>query len=292
MSDKPSGKPENGRRNKILIGLGAIALFGAGWLAYRAWAFVTTDNAFVQGHTVMIASKVPGIVNEVLVDENQAVKEGQILVRIDPRDIQNQLAQIEAELGSSQARLRDAQTTFHRISSLYSKGAVAQQQFDTASATYKDSMKRATAIEAQLAQSKLNLSYADIKAPSDGMIARRSVEPGQVVPVGQPLLGFVEGRTRWIVANFKETDLPELKIGRAAHVDVDAIPGKRFRAEVESFSPSTGATFTLLPPDNATGNFTKVVQRVPVRLKLLDLAPEDIRELRVGLSAEVTVRAH
>ena len=132
-------------------------------------------------------------------------------------------------------------------------------------------------------------SYTKIIAPSDGIIAKKSVEKGAFVGVGTPLLGFVQAKERWVVANFKETDLASIHIGSKSTVDVDAIPSKTFSGEVESISPSTGATFSLLPPDNATGNFTKVVQRVPVRVKLKDLTNDDVDRLQAGLSAVVSI---
>jgi membrane fusion protein (multidrug efflux system) len=107
---------------------------------------------------------------------------------------------------------------------------------------------------------------------------------------GQPLFGFVSSDERWATANFKETEMKGVTPGKEAEIEVDAISGKKFEGVVESISPSTGATFSLLPPDNATGNFTKVVQRVPVRVKLINLSPEDIQLLQAGLSAEVKVK--
>jgi membrane fusion protein (multidrug efflux system) len=111
-----------------------------------------------------------------------------------------------------------------------------------------------------------------------------------VIPPGQPLFGFVESSSRWVMANFKETEITHIEKGKAVKIEVDALPGQEFKGEVESLSPSTGAVFSLLPPDNATGNFTKVVQRVPVKIKLLDLTPNDIEKLQAGLSANVSIK--
>ncbi len=240
----------------------------------------------------MIAPKVPGIVTDVLVDENQTVNEGDTLIKIDQRDYVNQAALAKADLGSSDARMKDAETNFNRLKSLYKGGAVSQQQFDTANTLFKTESKKNAAAHAQVDQAQLNLAYTQIKAPSNGIIARRSVEKGQVVPQGQPLLGFVSSESRWVIANFKETDMSRIKVGAKATVGVDSLDGQVYQGEVESISPSTGATFTLLPPDNATGNFTKVVQRVPVKIKLKNLKPEDTTKLQVGLSVEVSVKTN
>jgi membrane fusion protein (multidrug efflux system) len=145
---------------------------------------------------------------------------------------------------------------------------------------------------AQVNEAQLNLDYTKITAPVDGKVGRKSFEVGMLATAGQPLLGFVSNSERWVTANLKETDMKDIAEGKKAYVTVDAIPSRTFEGTVESISPGTGATFTLLPPDNATGNFTKVVQRVPVRIKLLNLTESDIDRLQNGLSAEVKIRAH
>lgn len=272
----------------IVVGaVAAVVLVIFGWYE---WSHVSTDNAQVQAHTLMLSSKVSGIVTEVLVNENDSVKEGQVLARIDSKDYSNSVNQTEAELESAKVKFRDAETNYRRMAELYKKNVVSRQQYDTAEATYRELNKRVMAISAQVAQAKLNASYTEIKAPSDGRIARKAVEPGMVIPVGQPLFGFVDSSLRWVTANFKETEISNIAKGKPVKIEVDALPGREFHGEVESMSPSTGAVFSLLPPDNATGNFTKVVQRVPVRIKLLNLTPDDVERLQAGLSANVTVR--
>ena len=279
-----------GKRKQVMIGGGIIAAIVVIIFGWYEWSHVSTDNAQINAHTLMLSSKVSGIVMEVLVQENDAVKAGQVLARIDSKDYNNSLRAIEADLESARVKLRDAETNYNRMASLFKQNVVSRQQYDTAEATYRELSKRVVAIQAQVAQAQLNASYTEIKAPSDGRIARKAVEPGMVIPVGQPLFGFVDSSLRWVTANFKETEIANITKGKKVKVEVDAIPGKDFEGEVESMSPSTGAVFSLLPPDNATGNFTKVVQRVPVRIKLLNLTPEDIEKLQAGLSANVVVR--
>ena len=279
-----------GKRKQVMTIGGIVAAIVIVIFGWYEWSHVSTDNAQIQAHTLMLSSKVSGIVMEVLVNENDVVKEGQVLARIDSKDYNNSLRQTEAELESAKVKFRDAETNYHRMSELYKKSVVSRQQYDTAEATYRELNKRVVAIQDQVAQAQLNASYTEVKAPSNGVIARKSVEPGMVIPVGQPLFGFVDSSERWVVANFKETEIAHIEKGKKVSIDVDALPGKDFHGEVESLSPSTGAVFSLLPPDNATGNFTKVVQRVPVKIKLLDLTPDDIMKLQAGLSANVTVR--
>ncbi|MDB5039179.1 MAG: hypothetical protein JWQ35_2707, partial [Bacteriovoracaceae bacterium] len=186
----------------------------------------------------------------------------------------------------------EAETNFKRAQDLFKTQAISRERFDNAQATFKDLDAKMKAAQAQLAQASLNLDYTKIVAPAAGTVARKSIEVGQTVMPGQALFGFVDGQSRWVTANLKETQLEDVKLGRPAVVEIDALSGKKFKGEVESVSPSTGAVFSLLPPDNSTGNFTKVVQRVSVRIKLLDLKPEDIQKLQVGLSAFVTIQAH
>ena len=134
-----------------------------------------------------------------------------------------------------------------------------------------------------------SLDNTKLRAPSDGFVAKKSVEIGQLAAAGVPLVGFVDAGERWVTANYKETDLSHIKAGAKAWIEVDAIKGRTFKGVIESVSAATGATFTLLPPDNATGNFTKVVQRVPVKIRFDNLSDADREDLRAGLSANVDV---
>ena len=238
---------------------------------------------------MLLAPKVPGYIVKVNVSDGAKVKQGDVLVQIDQRDFQNSLAQIKNDLVSMEARKKDAERNFHRLQELYSKGAVSQQQFDTVKTTFSEVKAKYDAVAAQVSQAELNLENTQIKAPADGVIAKSSAEVGQLAAPGAALVGFVGSEDRWITANFKETEIKNIKIGAAVEISVDAL-NTSFQGEVESISAATGATFALLPPDNATGNFTKVVQRVPVKIKFLKLSEQDKELLKAGLSAEVKVR--
>jgi membrane fusion protein (multidrug efflux system) len=280
------------KRNKIFVAIGTVVFFIVVYFVYQAVMYVTTDNAQVEAHAVMLAPKVAGFVSEVKVTEGQKVKKDDILVEIDDRDYQNTLRQVQGEKTSIEARKTDADKNFKRIAELYSKGAVSQQQYDTSAANNSDIKAKYDSISAQVAQAELNLENTKIKAPSNGFIAKKSAEVGQLASPGVPLIGFVDADERWIIANFKETDVESIVPGHAVEIDIDAISHKTFKGVVDSVSSATGATFTMLPPDNATGNFTKVVQRVPVKIKFTNLNDDDIELLKAGLSANVKVHKH
>lgn len=279
-------------KKNILTVIGSLAVIAAGWFMWDYIMYVTTDNAQIEGHFVMLAPKVGGYITKVNIEEGQRVKKGEVLVEIDPRDYENTYRQVAGELTSVEARKNDAERMYRRISQLKNQGAVSQQQFDTTSSTYNETKAKWDAVSAQVAQAQLNLTNTKIVAPSDGFIAKKSVEVGQLAAPGIPLIGFVDASERWVTANFKETDLASIKPGAKVKVEVDAIGGRNFEGKVQAISSATGATFTLLPPDNATGNFTKVVQRVPVKIGLDNLKEGDAEILRVGLSAFVRVSVH
>jgi membrane fusion protein, multidrug efflux system len=319
--------PKSSRRTVFLIMgviLAGLLLFGV-----RKWwwsrSHVSTDNAEVDGHIVPVLPKVGGYVAEVRVEENHNVKAGDTLVVLDDRDYRARLAQTEADLaallatvssrtrvGQAEAAVAQAQANavkanadLARIEPLASQNVVSQQQLDGARAA-------ATAAQAQLAQAQamlvgadarvaasrasrdqaaLQLSYTRIITPSAGVVSKKAVELGQLVQPGQPLMTVVPLEDVWVTANLKETETAEVAVGDSADITVDAYKGRHFRGHVESLSPATGAKFSLLPPDNATGNFTKVVQRIPVRIHLDDpLDPAHL--LRPGMSVVATIKTH
>jgi membrane fusion protein (multidrug efflux system) len=284
--------PSAETRKKVGIGLGAILLVLSGYFFYNQYMYVGTDNAYVQASSTLLSSKVSGIITKANVVENQKVKAGDVLVEIKSDDYDFAAAQSKSDMDALEAQVRGARLHYTRISDLYGKGAATKERLDSAEAQFKSLESKWKATQAQYNQAKLNLDYTRIVAPADGKIAKKAFEVGMLANVGQPLLGFVAGNERWVDANFKETDLVGISEGKKAYITVDAIPGKEFEGVVESISPATGATFSLLPPDNATGNFTKVVQRVPVRIKLLNLTEAETDRLQAGLSAEVKIKVH
>jgi membrane fusion protein (multidrug efflux system) len=323
---------------RVALLLAAVIAAGAyGAHTLRAiWGTQATDDAFVEGHLVYVSPRASGQVLEVLVAENQEVKAGDLLVRIDPADYEARLAHAQANLeiarnaiahsGASseaaaaqvrgaQARLKNAEQELARASELAARGAAsahvldaAQATRDAAAADLRAAQQREEAERAMLGsaapvkqataalrEAELALSYTTIAAPFAGRIGKKSVEVGATVQPGQPLLTIVATSGNWVVANFKETQIGAMKPGDPVEIRVDAYPDRAWRGHVDSISPATGAKYALLPPDNATGNFTKVVQRVPVKIVLDAVsgdgaAGEDPTALPVGLSVVARVR--
>lgn len=263
-------------RKKILVVAGGVVGLAILYEGYRMFTTEETDDAFVTTRVHAVGARVAGNVIEVLVMENQTVKKGQVLARLDKRDFEAQLK--SAEAGYARA---------HRDLSRW-QGAGGLQMADRLVMNADNA--NALTTEASLDQAKLRLEYTDIVAPEDGTIGARSVETGEGVLPGQALFSLVEN-TPWIVANFKEGQTGHIKPGQEVEIEVDAAPGYTFHGKVDSLAPGSGATFSLLPPDNATGNFTKVVQRIPVKI-VFD--PESLkgygRPLAAGMSSVVTVR--
>ncbi|NMG05332.1 HlyD family secretion protein [Brasilonema sp. UFV-L1] len=438
---QPPETPKHQKQIALILaalGVGAVA---AGGFGYRWWQYASThqetDNAQVAGHLHQVSSKIAGTVSQVLVNDNQQVQPGQLLIKLDPQDYQSKVQQTEAALENSRrqaqaaqaniklasettnaktvqaqgdvsaavaaistaqaavqeakagipaaqaqvkqaeagipaaqaqvaqanANLQKAQADYNRYNTLYQQGAIARQQLDTAKSAYdvavaqkdaaiqevnqaqarltsarvgvakaqsqlaqaqegvataqaklaasKGGLQQATAggeqttvnrnqyeaakaaiaqAEASLKDAQLQLSYTNITAPAAGRIGKKTVEVGNRVQAGTPLMSVVNDDS-WIVANFKETQLENMKPGEEVEIKLDAFPHHTFKGRVDSLSPASGAQFALLPPDNATGNFTKIVQRIPVKI-VFDKQSIKGYESRItpGMSADVSVQ--
>ena len=342
--------PRRLRPKRVILGL--VALLALGFAGQWGWHWWTdgrfeeaTDDAFLQADKVTVAPKVGGFVAESLVTDNQPVKAGDVIARIDDRDYQVALAQDEADLDKSkaslegvasaliqqQARIVEARADVAnarasldfatqeatRYNDLYARGAGTTQRsqqatsdlavkgavLDKANASYDAAQKQTDALRSledaaratlrrsqiNLEQAKLNISYTTIKAPISGVVGDRALRRGQLVQAGTSLLTIVPmGEAIYLVANFKETQVGRMVEGQAASFTIDAFGDHNFHGRIDSFAPGTGSQFALLQPENATGNFTKIVQRVPVKIALQPGDPL-IARLRPGLSAEATV---
>jgi membrane fusion protein (multidrug efflux system) len=335
------------RLRRVLMAGSAVALLAAStWYGWDYWNvgrfLVSTDDAYVKADNTTIAPKVSGYLTEVLAGDNEQVKAGQVLARIDPRDFQVALDQAKADVAaaratvaSKQAQLEiqeaviaaakatidvdNANKTFtrqenKRYSELASSGfgsvqnaqnaqardAGAEAAIQRDTANLASALKHVDLLRAELAQAEaasaraealqrqaeLNLGYTTITAPIDGMVGNRTLRTGQLVQAGTQLMSLVPVSGAYIIANFKETQLTNVHQGQAVDVEVDMFPGKTVHGHVDSLAPASGQEFALLPPDNATGNFTKVVQRIPVKIALDGGAAI---ELRPGMSVIPTI---
>lgn len=398
-NDEIAGSRNNGRSLKgtLLRVLLAVLVVAAAIVAFRWWEYTgiheSTDDAYVHGTISTVAPRVGGRVVEVFVDDNEQVREGDLLVRLDPtpfqvavdeakatvamaesrleaartsvtynRDLtdamirearaklavlERQLQSIAAdlqetkdEIAADQAVMKKAERDLSRYRILLDRGAVSQDQVDEAStqldvarAKYlvaqsaieskqkelaatgaqRDQLeaeisqaktgKISTVVQkhlaklaeaqleqagAQLRQAQLNLSYSEIRAPIDGFVSKKNVDVGNYVSVGSPLLAVVALHDVWVEANFKESQLDLLRIGQPVEIVADCYPDHPYKGHIESFSSGTGDAFSLLPPENATGNWIKVTRRIPVRIALDRVPPADF-PLRLGMSITATV---
>jgi membrane fusion protein (multidrug efflux system) len=326
----------------VALGVAGAADFGYDYLTTGRY-LETTDDAYVKADSTIISPKVSGYIAEVLVGDNQPVKAGQLLAKIDDRDFRSALDQANADVAASEAAVRnlDAQLALQqpvieqgtadvaaaeanlkfaqeeraRYDDLMKSGSGTIQRAQQTDAALREKVAqlqhgksgllaaqrkvdvlttdRAKAVaqldhaRAVAQQAALNLSYTEISAPVEGTVGARSLRVGQYVQAGTQLMAVVPLDAVYVVANFKETQLTYVRNGQPVEIRIDGFHETKLRGHVDSLSPASGLEFALLPPDNATGNFTKIVQRVPVKIALDDHSLTGL--LRPGMSAEPTV---
>jgi membrane fusion protein (multidrug efflux system) len=279
----------NRKLRLIVIGGAAAVVIAAvlvPWI-YFAFTHESTDDAFIDAHVSNIAARVAGQVTQVYIDDNQLVKEGDPLIEIDPPDYQVKLDQARARLLSAEALAGRTARDLRRYQRLIRTDEVTAQQLDTAKADADAAAASLLLQQAEVKQAELELSYTHVVAPESGRVTHKSVETGDYLKVGTPILATVPNQA-WVTANFKETQLTHMKPGQPVKIEVDAYPGRVFTGHVDSIQSGTGAQFSLLPPENATGNYVKVVQRIPVKI-LIDNT-DDAHPLVPGMSVVPTVK--
>jgi len=341
----PPGPRKKRKGKLVVIGVVGLVVLIAVVVYYIHFIapYESTDDAFIDGYVTVVSSRVPGQVERLLVADNQRVKEGEVLLELDPRDYETSLANAKADLATARSKWDEAQAQvkvsdakvaqaqaavtaaeaenhraaddLNRYESVESR-AVSKSAFDLAQAQARSAkadlesagslVKAAQAQEvlseaavetaaaavqlgeAKVRQAELNLSYTKIIAPVGARVTARTVDVGNYVQPGQALLALVPTNV-WVTANFKETQLTYMRPGDSVQVHVDAYPDQNLKARVDSLQAGTGARFSLLPPENAVGNYVKVVQRVPVKIIFEEMLPTNL-DIAPGMSVEPEVK--
>ncbi|HUW98725.1 MAG TPA: HlyD family secretion protein [Acidiferrobacter sp.] len=275
------------RQRALLVLLVILGLYG-GYVYWRSLQqYVGTDDAYVGAHVIPIAAQVSGPVAFVYVRNNSQVTAHSPLFEIDPHPYQLAVSAAVAAVGERQAVWANAAAISRRTRRMAAHRFLSPQASDTAQATVNADAATLAAAKVALAQAQLNLAHCLIRAPTDGYISAFKLQPGAYIRSGDPLFALIASHDYWVTANFKETDVTHIRVGDRAHVHVDMYPDQLFQGRVVGISGGSGTAFSLLPAENATGNWVKVTQRVPVRIQILNLNPS--RPLRIGTSASATV---
>lgn len=323
VKNEEKKQPPKGMKRAIGAVLFVLLLCGIAYFAYEAMTYQTTDDAYVETTTVQVAPRVSGQISEVYITDNQKVKEGDLVAKIDPTDYENKLEQTQAKyektilnqknaqanFKASQSNIEVAKKDLERYTKLYADGAVSKQTLDSAQAKYDsaqahlinmdeallsdDGQKVADAdlkeIKALRDKAKLDLGYTNIYAPQTGTVSSRRVEKGMYVNVGTPLFVIVPEKV-WVVANFKENQLRNMKQGQAVDIKIDAYPNHVFKGKIDSIQRASGAKSSLFPPENAVGSFVKIVQRIPVKIIFTEEIDSDKYNIVPGMSVVPKVR--
>ncbi len=307
----------------IFIGIGVILAVAAAYIIHDAIVYQTTDDAYVETTTVQVAPRVSGQIIESYVTDNQKVKEGDLVAKIDPADYEIALAQAEAKYEKTLLNQKNAKANFkamqtnievakkdlERYQNLYAQGAVSKQTLDSAQAKYDSAQANLTQAEESLLsqggnkvadadlkeikamrdKAKLNLDYTNIYAPQTGTVSSRRVEKGMYVNVGTPLFVIVPENV-WIVANYKENQLRHMKPGQEVNIKIDTYPDHVFKGKVDSIQRASGAKSSLFPPENAVGSFVKIVQRIPVKIVFTEKIDPNEYNIVPGMSVVPKVK--
>lgn len=330
------------KKRSILIGLGVLTLGLLYWFFF-ARGIESTDDAYLKGNVTIITPKVSGYVVDVLIQDNQHVKKGDVIAKIDQRDFKARVQQMQAEkevlkanysilenrhllqeeaikeadadLHASKASVIRSTKEFNRTSSLIKDGAISEQVNDQAvfdhknglasvqksQARYDAAVIQLKVILAQMEEVKAQLKKADavielaeidlqntaITAPKDGIVGNRGVQVGQLARPGLGLIYLIPDKEIWVEANFKETQISKMKPGQNVKITIDSFSGITFEGKVDSIAPASGSEFSILPPENATGNFTKIVRRIPVKIVFNEST--DVSLLKPGMSSVVHI---
>lgn len=317
--NKENKKP----KKRIIIPLISAAILVLGYLGYNGYYYQTTDDAYVENLNVQVAPKVRGEIEDIFVEDNQFVNEGDLLVKIDNRDykVAYNMAKAEyekallnqtnakANLSAVNSSLSVAKKDVERYEKLYKEGAVSKQTLDNAKTKYDNLKANKTnanqaiisktennvanaeieALKAKMEQAKLNLEYTKIYAPQSGHITNKRVSKGTYIQVGSPMFKIVPKEV-WVVANFKENQLTNMKKGQEVEIKIDTYPNKKFKGKIDSIQRLSGAKSSLFPPENAVGSFVKIVQRIPVKIVFCEDIDNEKYNIIPGMSVVPKVK--
>ncbi len=294
-----------------------IFLICAVFYSVHNYYYQSTDDAFVEGHIITVSPRISGQVAKLHIEDNQEVKKGDLLLEIDDNDYRVKLEQSESKLSEEKAKLVNiqnqvsktnselafARNDYDRYAKMYDKGISSKQdyeasktKYETAASDYNSAKAEADEtlasikrLEAESEENRLNLSYTKIYAVCSGLITNKNVEEGIYVQTAQPVFAIVPDKM-WVVANFKETQIADMKKGQTVNIKIDTFGNKKFKGRIDSIQRSTGAKASLFPPENAVGSYVKIVQRVPVKI----IFSEDVSRYNIvpGMSVvpEVKIR--
>lgn len=306
------------QRKRVLIPLIILILAAAGIIYWYIGTldFASTDDAYVDGNRVSTSSKMLDRIVDLTVDEGDTVSQGQLLVKLDSTDLLAQVNHAKAVLQLAKEsislvkiNLQKAQEDFDRAQKQFIDKIIPKEQFDhsqktleAAKAEYNITLTKITTSEAQLNVLKTQLDNTSIYSPMNGVVAKRWVLKGDVVQPGQPIFTIYDLKNVWVTADFEETKLASIHLGDKVDISVDAYPDQLFEGKVYQIGTNTAAQFSLIPPSNASGNFTKVTQRIPVKISVYPVLnrrgsdtnnkidPENTFNLLPGMSVEVKVK--
>lgn len=281
----------------------------AGWYWYVNFnKYVSTDDAYIDGNRVSISSKVLGRIEKLFVDEGDTLREGQVVARLDSLDLLAQRDRVLADLilaknsiSLEQVNLEKAVEDYDRAQFQYEQNIIPKEQYDHIKKSYESAQVQLKIAEAKVeaTQAQLNvintqLQNTVITSPMNGVVAKRWILEGDVVQPGQPIFTVYDLKNLWVTSNFEETKLSEIKLGAPVIIDVDAYPDIEVQGKVIQIGSNTASQFSLIPPNNASGNFTKVTQRIPIKISIDKITTKENKKMDVtllpGMSVEVKVK--
>jgi membrane fusion protein, multidrug efflux system len=305
IESKEMENPKKKGKGRVVLVIVLVAAAVGAYFLFAGGGYQSTDDASIRGNQIVLSAQALGQITVLNAEEQDHVVKGQVLVKLDDLTLRAQESQATANkefaaqtVDLAQVKLAQAQSDLDRATAQLKAKIIPQEQFDHLAIAYssaqtqcKIALAQQKMAEAQYATVETNLAHMVIQSPIDGFVAKKWTMPGNIVQPAQPIYTLYDLKNLWIEANFKETQIRHLRPGDTATIEVDAFPGSRFTGKVESIGTATASEFALIPPDNATGNFTKVTQRVPVKIVFTDTGAPGAADpvLVPGLSAEVRV---